>query len=754
MRRSLVIVLCSGLVSAFLVSCSQSPSKREAIFLERGRKHLQAREFERATLDFRNAVQAMPKDAEPHYQLGLTYLASGDVQLGADELMRAVNLNPRHFAAQLKVAELMAGNKDLDIAEQGREKAQEVLRALPNDADALRTLAVTELRLEDPGEAVQHLQQALAAMPQDLNASMTLATVKLRANDAAGAEQVLLKSAAAAPRSPQHALVLARFYQLVGNSDEAEKQFRHTLDLDPKYGPGLAALGSLLYTQGKLYEAEQTLQRASSLPDKQYRPLHAIFLLQTGKSELAIRELDQQYQADSQDRGARTRLIAAYFNLGRSADAEKVLTEALKRNSKDTDALMQRGELSLVAGKFQEAQSDLSEVLRFRPDFAEAHLILGRIHRARGATQSQIQELTEALRLNPKLLAARLELAKAFILTKSPKSAIEVLDQTPQQFRTRVALIVERNIALYNLGDDAQLRKGIDQGLAISRDLRLLWQDGLLKLKQKNYAGGRASLQEVLKQQPEDWPAVEALVASYLAENKNAQASDVVREYTSAAPNSAAGRHFLGTWLLRNGDIRGARAAFEESKRLDPKSTVADFSLVEIAVREGKLDAARDLLTAVVKREPRNVRALVSLGQVESKTGHSVAAIGYYDQVLQEDPNNVLALNNLAYVLADTGTNPDRALALAQKVKELAPENADIDDTIGWAYYNKGLYQSALDFLKRPAVTTPQRKCHMAMAYIKLGNRQQAATLLQAALKEAPALPEAQRALQLLAQPR
>jgi Tfp pilus assembly protein PilF len=49
---------------------------------------------------------------------------------------------------------------------------------------------------------------------------------------------------------------------------------------------------------------------------------------------------------------------------------------------------------------------------------------------------------------------------------------------------------------------------------------------------------------------------------------------------------------------------------------------------------------------------------------------------------------------------------------------------------------------------------TPREKCHLAMAYIKLGNRQQATALLQAALKEEPSSPDAQRAIQLMAQAR
>jgi tetratricopeptide (TPR) repeat protein len=751
--RFFIVVL--GASCALLSSCSRSPQKREAVFLSNGQKHLQARDFERAIIDFRNAVQVMPKDAEPHYQLGLAYLSAGNAQAGARELMNAIKFNPGHVGAQLKVAELMAGSSDPGVVKQGQEKAQEVLANSPNNADALRTLAMTELRLDDSGDAVQHLEQSLAAAPQDLKSSFALAVVKLRANDAAGAEQVLLKGAADAPKSIDHALILGRFYQLVRKPAEAEKQFRRALEIDPSSGPALAALGNLLYANGKTGEAEQMFLRASNLSDKRYRALHAIFLFQTGKGDAALHELDQQYQADKQDRATRTRLLVAYLKLGKNAEAQNVLNDALKHNPKDSDALMQRGEMRLMAGDYQNAQSDLTEVLRTRADAPQAHLVLARIHRARGASQSEIHELNETLRLNPRLLVARLELADAFTRSNSPKSALETLDQAPPRDHQNINVIIQRNTALYSLGNYAQVQEGIDQGLAIARDPRLLLQDGLLKLKQKNYRESRASLEEELKLQPQDWRAVEALSEGYLEEKNKDKAMEVARDFTSRVPNSPGAQQFLGSWLLRNGDVPGARTAFENSKRLDPKSDGASFGLVQIATSQGRLDEARGLLNEIVNREPRNARALISLGEIEDKAGHSTAAVSYYDRVLQEDSNNVAALNNLAYILADSRTDPDRALALAQKAKELVPENAAIDDTIGWAYYNKGLFQASLDYLAKAANGgTPRRKCHLAMAYIKLGNRQQAAILLQAAMKEDPSSPDAQKAMQLLAQAR
>jgi Tfp pilus assembly protein PilF len=279
-----------------------------------------------------------------------------------------------------------------------------------------------------------------------------------------------------------------------------------------------------------------------------------------------------------------------------------------------------------------------------------------------------------------------------------------------------------------------------------------LLQDGLLIIKQQDYKGSRASLEEALKQQPQEWRALEALALSYVAEKKLDKATAVVREYTFL--NSATAKLFLGSWLSRTGDRVGARAAFRAAKSLAPDSAAADFESAELDLREGKLDSARTTLLALLGKQPGNLALILDLGQAEYRAGRLTEAIGYYEKAVQEDPKNVPALNNLAYLLADTRKNPDRALQLAQQVKELSPNDTTVDDTIGWAYYNKGIYQTAVEYLSLSKTTTPRWKCHLAMAYVKVGRPQQAGAMLQAALKEDPEVPEAQKVLALLASAR
>ena len=58
-------------------------------------------------------------------------------------------------------------------------------------------------------------------------------------------------------------------------------------------------------------------------------------------------------------------------------------------------------------------------------------------------------------------------------------------------------------------------------------------------------------------------------------------------------------------------------------------------------------------------------------------------ANGYYQKVLDLNKNFAPAANNLAYNYAQYGGNVDVALGLAQKAREVNPNDASIADTLG-----------------------------------------------------------------------
>jgi tetratricopeptide (TPR) repeat protein len=740
---------------AFLVglgACARTPMQKRDRFLESGKKLFEKKQYAKAILDFKNAAAAMPKDAEAYYQLGRAYAGQHEFQTAVNILQQALQLNPNHAGAQLEISKIMASTIDPELLADAESRLNALLQSGGNDPEALNTLAFTELKLGKVETGVAHLQQALAIAPQALNSSILLAKAKLAQRDFNGAEQALRKACEDAPKSLDARVVLGKFYMARSRLSEAEQQYQQALSINPTSPLALLDLARLQIVQGRKPEAEQTLKRLSALSEPSTKAAYAMFLLQEGRKDGAIREFQELAKKDPDDRAARTMLVAAYEFAGRKDEAEGVLKAALKKNPKDLDAILQRGELYLANGKYGLAETDLNQVLHQRPNSAEVHYILSKMHKARGSVLLQRQELAEALRLGPSLSNVRLELSQVLLDAKAAKAALEVLSEAPASQQQTLALFIQRNWALWALGDLNELRKGIDQGLAAVRAPDLLIQDGLLRLRRGDFMGARSSLEEALRINPEDLRALEVLRRSYVGQ-KQASASVVrVKEYAAQLPRSAAVQDFLGKVLLANGDKEGSRRAFDAAQTADQNFEAAKMSLSQLDYAEGRFDSARERLKAVLASNPQNATARIWLADVEATHGNPQFALNEYRHVVDLDPTHADALNNTAYLLVELSNQPDEALKYAEKAHELEPQNPNYSDTLGWILYRKGLYSMAVKHMEAAATRKENVvwQYHLAMAYAKAGQSARARSTLESALKVNSKVPEAKAAAEVV----
>jgi tetratricopeptide (TPR) repeat protein len=262
---------------------------------------------------------------------------------------------------------------------------------------------------------------------------------------------------------------------------------------------------------------------------------------------------------------------------------------------------------------------------------------------------------------------------------------------------------------------------------------------------ERDYSGSRAAAEEVLKQNPEDVQAGHVVVETYVVQKQRAQAGEKLAKVVAARPNAPL-QQLMGQWDLNVGNLAAARKAFEAAKAADPKYLRADLALSEVDVREKRLDAAKQRLTESVKAHPRNIAGLLMLAGLEAESEDRMDAISRYRAVLDIDGSNVAALNGLAYEL--TYTSPDEALPLAQRAVELAPGDAAVHETLGWVFFRKAIYSSAVTQLKEAVAKqpTPRRQFHLGMAYLKTGEQRLGQMMVQAALQKAPALAGRSRA--------
>ncbi|HSB52625.1 MAG TPA: tetratricopeptide repeat protein, partial [Dissulfurispiraceae bacterium] len=62
-----------GCLTVLLLGCNTDPEKKSQKHFARGQKDLAEQKLDEAIIEFRNALQAVPKFAEAHNQLGRAY---------------------------------------------------------------------------------------------------------------------------------------------------------------------------------------------------------------------------------------------------------------------------------------------------------------------------------------------------------------------------------------------------------------------------------------------------------------------------------------------------------------------------------------------------------------------------------------------------------------------------------------------------------------------------------------------------------
>ncbi len=742
------VALALALVASW--GCS-TPEKREARFLAYGDRYYEKKDFARAALEYRNAIQVRPAHAEGYYKLALATLESGDSVSAVGLLEKALDRDSSHTGARLKLAELMTFSADGDALLEANNRLQQIVSASPGNEDGVNLLAVTEWRLGKLEDAEKRLRGLIERSPSYVKAALTLASMKISGRNFAEAEAILKTAASQSSNSPAPLLALGRLYVLEKRLAAAAAQFEAARRRAPNDGEALLDLARTQLALGQKERAEASFRELSRLPD--YQLYHPVFLFQNGSQARAIEVLKAAVKDDPKDRDARTALVSAYLSLNRVADAEAILGGALERNPKDVEARLQHAQILIAAERYGEAESDLAVVLKYQPDMGEAHYLLAKAQGGRRARLHERQELDTALKFNPRLLAARVELARELVAAGSPQAALDLMDRAPADQAASLPAIVHRNWALVALENYSEAAKGVAMGFSVAgRVPELLLQDATVKLVTGRYDAARASLEEGLEKSPEDIRMLEALARSYTLERNGRAALDRVRRHAERHPGSAVVQKTLGDWLLRAGDKPGAHTAYRAAVSADPTNAPAVLALAALEAGEGNLDAARKRLAGLAGAKRRNAAALFELGNLDERAGDRATAMLHYRRVLEVEPGHPGALNNLAWLLAEFAGSLDEALKYAEAAGEADPDDPAIQDTLGWVYYRKGLYANAVRYLERAAARGNRAavQYRLGMAYAKVGDIARAEKALQAGLRVSPATPEAAEAVELI----
>ncbi|MBW1888104.1 MAG: tetratricopeptide repeat protein, partial [Deltaproteobacteria bacterium] len=125
------------------------------------------------------------------------------------------------------------------------------------------------------------------------------------------------------------------------------------------------------------------------------------------------------------------------------------------------------------------------------------------------------------------------------------------------------------------------------------------------------------------------------------------------------------------------------------------------------------------------------------LGIVLDISGEKEMSLQQMRRVLEIDPNHADALKYIGYSYAEKGIKLNEAKVMIEKALKIKPDSGYIIDSLGWVYYQKELYDKALDSLEKAVSLTPNDPTiteHLGDVYFKKREYRKALEMYQKAL--------------------
>jgi tetratricopeptide (TPR) repeat protein len=180
------------------------------------------------------------------------------------------------------------------------------------------------------------------------------------------------------------------------------------------------------------------------------------------------------------------------------------------------------------------------------------------------------------------------------------------------------------------------------------------------------------------------------------------------------------------------------------SAAMAPGADANDFSrLGDVLEAMKRHDAAADAYArAIALSQAHGIRSnlwsllLLRAGALQEANRWAETKVAL-EQALALEPEQPLLLNFLGYTELERGENLESAEAMIAKASELAPDNASITDSLGWAQFKRGKVSEAIETLQKAAESDPDQaeiQEHLGDALYKSGRRFEARYAWNAAL--------------------
>lgn len=617
----------------------------------------------------------------------------------------------------------LSKGRELSSKQNYAEAALNYRKAIQKDSrsgEAYYQLGLTEIRLNMPRDAYQHLLRAVALLPGRDDVKATLAELSFNAYIGDRARPKIF------------------YEQVMQLSDQLLAHNRESFD-------GLRLKGYLAASDKKLKEAEEFFAKANSV-----KPFQADLTLMWTET------LFQDHQDAEGERLARgliennksygpmyDELFRHYTLLNRSTEAEEILKAKVTNNPADAEAALQLAQFYARSSRESEMEAVLRRMLDNPAAFPQAHLQVGDFYDGLQRFADAIRLYEEGARQNPKEKIVFLKrITNVWLSQGKGEQALEAVSELRKQDSSDEGAEGVQASLLLQTGRPEAIKQAAArfQDLVKKQPENAVWRFNLGRAlaAQGDFEGARREYLEASQKKRGFLPPRIALAQLSQSTGDFPSALRYANEVLAIDPGRPAVRLIRAVSLMNTGNNAQARDELTKLERVFPDEVQFQYAILDL--KDKRFKEAEGRFQKLLEKDPHNARAIFGLVQTEAAENQLGRALPLLHQELDRSPNSQVIRSVLAEVEVALGKF-DPAIEEYRRLLVIEPRSAQFHLSLGRAYQLKGDLAKATAELReagRLAPKDPGPPALLAHAMINAGKTQEALGEFRLALELRP----------------
>jgi len=498
--------------------------------------------------------------------------------------------------------------------------------------------------------------------------------------------------------------------------DEALELLKSATENQPNNAAILATYGlALLDRDDKSVEGARALEKSLALDPKQQRVRIALAKRYKAldQPEQALAQLQKAYEAQPLDIMVQQVYLKSLFQNDQADKVKDEIQEFKRQFSDNARGPFMEGWYFMELKEYSAAEQAFEKSLSMKSNNEKqlAYSGLAQIFEIQNQPQKAVNAWQQAITADPDMTAAYGRWYKIMLELKRDKEVINFLQglekaKTNWQPSVVLAQLMVNNKQLPQALTHIKIAlERSNNANHVKQIAASLYQAQAMQHRSKNELGpARVSMLEAIKLYPENPDYLANLIQIELIDKKIPEAQRLLDAFSKSDKNE-------GARLFLQGVIRFAEEKPEEGIKLfrqswgeTPTEGVAD-AIYTYYQRNKEEGIALTFAGDWVEKLPQSAKANLIKAIGAQTAGDKSEAKKWYEKVIELSPNMAVALNNLAWMYYED--KDKRALSLAKKAADLAPESPEVLDTYGWILVETGDVKMGLNVLEKAASLKP-----------------------------------------------